>query len=92
MIQASNPALVDMAAKYPHLYGDHASCDADYSGWRTAGDRVFLSVDFWRYAFDNPLVLEPYVRVLDIACPAYDAIGRLNYDTPLDRAEPAPYG
>ncbi len=30
---------------------------------------VFLSVDYWRYAFEKPLVLEPYVRVLDAACP-----------------------
>ena len=27
-IQASNPALVDMAAKYPDLYGGHAWCEA----------------------------------------------------------------
>ena len=32
-------------------------------------DRLFLSVDYWRYAFERPLVLEPYVRVLDTACP-----------------------
>ena len=46
----------------------------DYNDWRTAGDRVFLSVDFWRYAFANPLVLEPYVRVLDIACPVDETL------------------
>ena len=32
-------------------------------------NRLFLSVDYWRYAFERPLVLEPYVRVLDEACP-----------------------
>ena len=32
-------------------------------------ERLFLSVDYWRYAFERPLVLEPYVRVLDAACP-----------------------
>ena len=32
-------------------------------------DRLFLSIDYWRYAFERPLVLEPYVRVLDAACP-----------------------
>lgn len=32
-------------------------------------DGLFLSVDYWRYAFERPLVLEPYVRVLDDACP-----------------------
>lgn len=34
-----------------------------------AGDRVFASVDVWRYAFRKPLVLEPYLEVLDLACP-----------------------
>ena len=34
-----------------------------------AGDRLFLSADYWHYAFEKPLVLEPYVRVLDAACP-----------------------
>ena len=34
------------------------------------GDRLFASVDYWRYGFEEPLVLEPYERVLDVACPA----------------------
>ena len=33
-----------------------------------------ISVDFWRYDFENPLVLEPYVRVLDLACPVGQAL------------------
>ena len=35
-IRANNPGLVDMAAKYPDLYGDYAWCDRDYCRW--AGD------------------------------------------------------
>ena len=42
----------------------------DFDGWRSAGDHTLISADFWRYDFENPLVLEPYVRVLDLACPA----------------------
>ncbi len=37
--------------------------------WLTAADRLFVSADLWHYAFEHPLVLEPYLRVLDIACP-----------------------
>ena len=36
-IRANNPGLVDMAAKYPDLYGAYASCDADYCGWSGDG-------------------------------------------------------
>ena len=32
-------------------------------------DRLFISIDYWRYDFTKPLVLEPYIRVLDLACP-----------------------
>lgn len=32
-------------------------------------DRLFISLDYWRYDFTKPLVLEPYIRVLDLACP-----------------------
>ena len=46
----------------------------DFDGWRSAGDHTLISVDFWRYDFENPLVLEPYVRVLDLACPAGQAL------------------
>ena len=35
-IRANNPGLIDMASKYPDLYGDYAWCDADYCRW--AGD------------------------------------------------------
>lgn len=34
-----------------------------------AGDKLSFDLDFWRYAFDEPIVLEPYVDVLDLACP-----------------------
>ena len=32
-IRANNPGLVDMASKYPDLYGDYAWCDQDYCRW-----------------------------------------------------------
>ena len=35
-IRANNPGLVDMASKYPELYGDYAHCAQDYCRW--AGD------------------------------------------------------
>ena len=35
-IRANNPGLIDMASKYPDLYGGLAACDADYC--RYAGD------------------------------------------------------
>ena len=35
-IRANNPGLVDMASKYPDLYGDYAWCSEDYCRW--AGD------------------------------------------------------
>ena len=41
----------------------------DREGWLTSGDRLFVSADLWHYAFEKPLVLEPYLRVLDLACP-----------------------
>ena len=37
------------------------------------GDRLFISADYWHYRFKKPLVLEPYVRVLDLACPTGEA-------------------
>ncbi len=33
-IRANNPGLVDMASKYPDLYGDYAWCDADHCRWQ----------------------------------------------------------
>ncbi len=32
-IRANHPGLVDMASKYPDLYGDYAWCDRDYCRW-----------------------------------------------------------
>ncbi|MCZ0942746.1 MAG: TonB-dependent receptor [Gammaproteobacteria bacterium] len=33
-IRANNPGLVDMASKYPDIYGTYAWCDADYCRWQ----------------------------------------------------------
>ena len=35
-IRANNPGLIDMASRYPDLYGAYAACDEAYCGW--AGD------------------------------------------------------
>ena len=52
----------------------------DREGLFDAADRLFVSADFWHYAFGKPLVLEPYVRVLNLACPVGEAL--------CDRASP----
>ena len=36
-VRANNPGLVDMASKYPDIYGGYASCDADYCRWNGDG-------------------------------------------------------
>ena len=36
-IRANNPGLVDMASKYPQIYGGYAHCDADYCRWQGDG-------------------------------------------------------
>ena len=41
----------------------------DREGLLGGADRLFVSADYWHYAFEKPLVLEPYVRVLELACP-----------------------
>ena len=47
----------------------NAGAILDHEHWLTAGDRLYVRMDYWRYAFEKPLVPEPYVRVLDLACP-----------------------
>ena len=36
-IRANNPGLVDMASKYPELYGGYAHCDQAYCQWQGDG-------------------------------------------------------
>ena len=36
-IRANNPGLIDMASKYPDIYGGYASCDEDYCGYTGDG-------------------------------------------------------
>ncbi len=36
-IRANNPGLVDMASKYPDIYGGYAHCDAAYCRWQGDG-------------------------------------------------------
>ena len=35
-------------------------------------DAISLSVDYWSYSFSDPLVVEPFPRVLELACPGGD--------------------
>ena len=59
-----NPALKpETAATY------NIGAILDREQWLGPGDRLFVGIDLWRFAFERPLVLEPYVRVLDLACP-----------------------
>ena len=53
-VRANNPGLVDMASKYPALYGRFASCDEDYCGWQ--GDEWSPVGWFWGryYGQDGP--------------------------------------
>ena len=37
-VRANNPGLVDMASKYPDLYGGYAFCDQPYCRWSGDGD------------------------------------------------------
>ena len=59
-----NPSLKPETAT---TYNIGAILDREH--WLTSGDRLFISADLWRYAFEHPLVLEPHLRVLDFACP-----------------------
>ena len=36
-VRANNPGLVDMARRYPELYGPYAFCDAAWCGWQGDG-------------------------------------------------------
>ena len=36
-VRANNPGLVDMASKYPDIYGAYAHCDGDHCGWQGDG-------------------------------------------------------
>jgi len=36
-LRANNPGLIDMARRYPELYGTYAFCDAAYCGWQGDG-------------------------------------------------------
>ena len=38
----------------------------------TGNDSLSLSVDYWSYRFSDPLVVEPFPRVLALACPGGD--------------------
>ena len=41
----------------------------------TAGDGFNLTADYWSYRFSDPLVVEPFPQVLELACPDGDCTG-----------------
>ena len=41
----------------------------DHDGLLTGGDNLFVTLDYWSYDFEKPLVTEPYNAVLAAACP-----------------------
>ena len=43
-IRANNPGLVDMASKYPDLYGDYAWCDQPYCRWTGDADQTAAGI------------------------------------------------
>ena len=46
----------------------------------TGNDNLGVSLDYWSYSFSDPLVVEPFPRVLELACPGGDcAAGDLAY-------------
>ena len=45
----------------------------DRDGLITEGDNLFVTLDYWSYDFQRPLVTEPFGNVLGLACPAGQA-------------------
>ena len=41
----------------------------DHDGLVTDSDNLFVTVDYWSYDFEKPLVTEPFQNVLNLACP-----------------------
>ena len=41
----------------------------DHDGLLSDSDNLFVTVDYWSYDFEKPLVTEPYTAVLAAACP-----------------------
>ena len=41
----------------------------DQDGLLTSSDNLFVTVDYWSYDFEKPLVTEPFAAVLGAACP-----------------------
>ena len=53
-IRANNPGLIDMASKYPDIYGAYASCDEAYCGWAGDGgaqDAAGIPIDWQEVAW-----------------------------------------
>lgn len=70
-------------AKPVHIHGDpaldpesamtfNAGLVAERSGLAGAGSRVFATLDYWRYDFTDPLVIQPFSALIGLACPPAD--------------------
>ena len=41
----------------------------DHDGLITEGDNLFITLDYWSYDFQDPLVTEPFTNIVELACP-----------------------
>ena len=66
-----------------HIHGDpaldpesaatfNAGLVVERSGMAGAGSRLFATLDYWRYDFTDPLVIQPFSALVGLACPPAD--------------------
>ena len=67
-------------SKPVHIHGDpaldpesattfNAGLVVERSGLAGAGSRLFATLDYWRYDFSDPLVIQPFSAMIGLACP-----------------------
>ena len=70
-------------SKPVHIHGDpaldpesattfNAGLVVERSGLAGAGSRLFATLDYWRYDFSDPLVIQPFSALIGFACPPAD--------------------
>lgn len=47
----------------------NAGLVVERSGLAGAGSRLFVTLDYWRYDFSDPLVIQPFATLIGLACP-----------------------
>ncbi|MCY3932230.1 MAG: TonB-dependent receptor [Acidobacteria bacterium] len=50
----------------------NAGLVVERSGLAGAGSRLFVTLDYWRYDFSDPLVIQPFATLIGLACPPAD--------------------